>query len=123
MNDKIKTEGITYKVDKLINETEKSGEEGKSLSEDRDLKEESKVSEHDRKEKLRNIYARGVMFFIYVMFAIAIISVSLLFLHLILPEKLHWLTAKQTDKLFTILSSGLIASLLSGAFQRYLFKP
>lgn len=122
LSSEIEDKQIAYKATDKPKETEKAKEEAGAFSEGRDLGKESEANEHERKEKLRDIYANLVMGLIFVMFVLAIISVITLFLHLVLPEKSHWMTPKQIEKLFIVCTSGLIASLLAGAFQRYLFK-
>ena len=116
MKDEIKTKQITYEIDQRPEETEGSRKEARSFSEGIDSEKETETNEHEKKENLRAMYANLLRRFMYVMMVLAIISVITLFLHLILPDKWHWMTAKQMEKLFTILTRGLIASILAGAF-------
>ncbi|MGU3399131.1 hypothetical protein ACLBWS_05220 [Brucellaceae bacterium D45D] len=108
--------------------TEKNGKDtgvkeanllGNDLDEDQ-IRRRSATNEHKRSENFKNHFERIALCGMWTVASIAAVLTVLLVYHLIMPTSCHWLTPNQTDKIWSFLSGGVIASVATGHFKKRL---
>ncbi len=87
-----------------------ANEEANALAQNRDLEKEERESKHDRNESFRENIKKAITWLIWVGFGIAVWASGTWAWHLLIPEKYHYLTPDQIDKVQTILFTVAAAS-------------
>lgn len=93
---------------------------GNDWSEDK-IKQNAKLNEYERSEKFKNHFERIVIYALWGVVGIIALMFLVWILHLILPEKCHWLSKQQTDYLQTILV-GSVSGVISTIAAKHLKK-
>lgn len=84
----------------------------------KDLAAEAQTNEHNRHQHFRNcLHISATVIFVVVM-AIIIWGVGTYAWHLLMPEKLHYLTEKQLDTVSRLLATALFSSALTGYINK-----
>jgi hypothetical protein len=102
-----------------IESDDKSIAEAKALSTG-DLEKKASQNEHSRTERFRDHVARAIICLFWVVFAGVILAGSIWFFHLITPDKWHFLTPVQTDKIGNQLFGGIVSAFISGYAKKRL---
>ncbi|HEN9508481.1 hypothetical protein [Acinetobacter baumannii] len=76
---------------------------------DKTLKEDAAKQDHDRNQKWKNHFNKAFIVAFWILWGCFIFMVLALILHWILPEKCHWLTPDQLDKIKTVIMAALVS--------------
>lgn len=94
--------------------------EEKIALDDEDYVKESLKKEHHRGEKLKDILHSLVKVSVIVVGVLLICGICIWAWHLLVPVKLHWLTTQQIFDIQKIMSSALLAIVISDYAKKYL---
>lgn len=102
----------------LTNDDKSAAKEAESFANE-DLDKTAKINDHNRKERFKNHLGTAAL----IIFWIIVVSFSIMALiwvyHLISPEKMHFLTPLQIDKLQTILFSAAVIKIGQNLVSKY----
>jgi hypothetical protein len=101
------------------NGDDKATAEAKAISTG-DLEKTASENEHGRTERFRNHVAYAILGLFWVVFVCVILSGTVWFYHLIFPEKWHFLTSAQVEKIGNQLFGGVVSVFISGYAKKRL---
>lgn len=102
-------------------ESDSGIEEAKQYSEGLSLEEiqrKSEENEHHRSEKFRDNFEKVAIIFLWVLGSILVLVFVTWFYHILAPTRYHWLNTDQLDKLQSIATGGILASIATGHIRR-----
>lgn len=85
---------------------------------DKTLKEDAAKQDHHRDQNWKNHFSKAFICAFWILWFLFIIMCISLILHWILPEKFHWLTVDQLDKIKVIILSALASKAISNKIEK-----
>jgi hypothetical protein len=83
-----------------------------------DIEQDGKEQEHNRHQAFRNHVNRATIMLFWIISAGLLIGIAAFAWHMVTPEKWHYLSQAQLDKLQTVLGSAILSSAFTGYVNR-----
>lgn len=93
--------------------------ESQALSNERDLEKEATERDHDRQQQLKDYLLAIIKIGIFVIAMLLILGVVIWGYHLITPQSWHWLTENQLVEIQKLMTSALLAIVISDYAKKY----
>lgn len=94
-------------------------QESQALGNARDLDKEAVERDHDRQQNLKDLLLRIIKIGIIVVAVLLIVGVIIWGYHLVMPSKWRWLTEDELGEIQKLMSSALLAVLVSDYAKKY----
>ena len=85
-----------------------------------ELERKARQNEHKRSESFKNHFENVAICTLWIVAALALAVGVTWFWHLLMPDRLHWLSSDGVQKLQNIVTGGIVASLAAGHIKKRL---